>query len=107
MRLWLLVLVMGAGTYSIRLSMLVFVRQSALPVAAREALRFVTPAVMAAIILPAVTYSGGSGAFDLGLGNERVIAAIVAGSVAWRTHAVWPTIATGMIALWLLRALGV
>ena len=107
MRLWLLVLLRGAGPYGIRLSMLVFVRHDALPVAAREALKFVTPAVMAAIILPAVVYTNGSGTFDVGFGNERVLAAVVAGGVAWRTRAVWPTIAVGMVALWVLKALGV
>ena len=39
MRLWLIVLAMGVATYGIRLSVLAFVHHSALPRAAREALR--------------------------------------------------------------------
>jgi branched-subunit amino acid transport protein len=102
MTLWLLVLLMGAGTYAIRLSVLVFVHHSRLPAAVRDALRFVTPAVLAAIILPAVLYAR-AGAFDASIGNERLLAAIVAAAFAWATESVWPTIASGMIALWLLQ----
>jgi branched-subunit amino acid transport protein len=103
MRLWLIVLAAGAGTYAIRLSVLVFVPHTALPPIARQALRFVTPAVLTAIMLPAVVYTRGAGAFDLGFGNERLIAAIIAAAVAWATRSVWPTIAVGMASLWLLQ----
>jgi branched-subunit amino acid transport protein len=103
MTLWLLVLLMGAGTYAIRLSVLVFVHHSRLPAAVRDALRFVTPAVLAAIILPAVLYARGGGAFDASIGNERLLAASIAAAFAWATERVWPTIASGMLALWLLQ----
>ena len=106
MTLWLLVLLMGAGTYAIRLSVLVLVRHTLLPATVRDALRFVTPAVLAAIILPAVLYAGDGGAFDAGVGNERLLAAIAAAAVAWATKSVWPTIAIGMVALWVLQAVG-
>ena len=103
MRLWLIVLAAGVGTYGIRLSVLVFVHHTALPRPARAALRFVTPAVLAAIILPAVVYTRGSGHFDATPGNERLLAAVLAGAVAWLTKSVWATIAAGMTALWLLQ----
>jgi branched-subunit amino acid transport protein len=103
--LWLIVIGMGLVTYAVRLSMLAFVRPSVLPVSTREALRFVTPAVLAAIILPAVLYSGGNGVFDAGPGNERLLATALAALVAWTTRNVWATIAAGMAGLWLLEAL--
>jgi branched-subunit amino acid transport protein len=103
MRLWLIVIAAGLGTYGIRLSVLVFVHHSALPRPAREALRFVTPAVLAAIILPAVVYTRGAGHFDATPGNERLVAAVLAAGVAWATKSVWGTIAVGMTALWLLQ----
>lgn len=106
MTLWLIVLLMGAGTYAIRLSVLVFVHHTRLPGTVRDALRFVTPAVLAAIILPAVLYSGGSGRFDAGLGNERMLAAMIAAAFAWATKSVWATIAAGMVALWVLQGVG-
>jgi branched chain amino acid efflux pump len=105
MTLWLLVVLMGVGTYAIRLSLLALVDYRALPPAARAALRFVTPAVLAAIILPAVAYRGGNGAFDPGFGNERVVAALTAAAVAWLTKSVWLTITAGMVVLWALQAI--
>ena len=103
MTIWLIVIVMGAGTYAIRLSVLALVHHSALPRTAREALRFVTPAVLCAIIAPAVLYAGPGGAFDGGPGNQRLLAALAAVGVAWAARNVWLTIGVGMAALWLLQ----
>ena len=103
MTLWIIAIGMGVVTYGIRLSVLVFVHHSALPGAARDALRYVTPAVLTAIIVPAVLYLDGSGEFSPGPGNERVPAALLAVGVAWFTRSVWATIGIGMAALWLLR----
>jgi len=101
--LWLTVVAIGVATYGIRLSMLVFVHHSTLPDAVRSALRFVQPAVLAAIIAPAVLYAGERDAFDAGPGNERLVAALLAALIAWRTKSVWLTIAAGMGVLWLLQ----
>ena len=103
MRLWLIVIGMGVVTYAIRLSVFAIVPHSALPRVAREALRFVTPAILAAIIAPAVLYAGSEGGFDASPANERLLAALFAGGVAWLAGNVWLTIAAGMGALWLLR----
>ena len=103
MRLWIIVIAMGIATYGIRLSVFVFIHHSALPRTARDALRFVTPAVLAAIILPAVIYTRGAGHFDATPGNERLVAAVVASGVAWATKSVWATISVGMAALWLFQ----
>ena len=103
MRLWIIIIAMGIVTYGIRLSVFVFVHHSVLPRPARDALRFVTPAVLTAIILPAVIYTRGAGHFDATPGNERLVAAIVASGIAWATKSVWATIAVGMAALWVLQ----
>jgi branched-subunit amino acid transport protein len=105
--LWLIVVAAGLGTFAIRLSMLVFVHHSALPPFLREALRFVSPAVLAAIILPAVLYVGEGDRFSAGAANERMLAALIAAAVAWSTRNVWLTIGVGMTALWALKGLGV
>jgi branched-subunit amino acid transport protein len=105
-RLWLIVAAAGIGTYGIRLSVMVFVHHSVLPRAARDALRFVTPAVLLAIILPAVLYTGDRLTFDAGPGNERLTAALAAAAVAWVAKNVWLTIGSGMAMLWLLRWAG-
>ena len=70
MNLWLAIGLMGAGTYAVRLSMLVFVSHERLPSAVRDALQYVMPAVLAAIILPAVLYVGDGAGFDPSIGNE-------------------------------------
>jgi branched-subunit amino acid transport protein len=103
MSLWLTVLGMGIVTYGIRLSLFVFVSHTSLPRAARDALRFAMPAVLFAIILPAVLYVGEDQSFDLSLTNERLLAAAFAASVAWLSRNVWLTVVTGMAVLWLLQ----
>ena len=103
MNLWLIVLGMGAASFSIRLSMLVFVHHSALPPAFREALRFVTPAIFTAIIAMEVFHPAADDSFDAGISNERLLAALLAAAVAWATTNVWLTIGAGMSALWALQ----
>ena len=93
----------GIGTYCLRLTFMAFIHPSTLPRGAHDALRFVTPAVLAAIIVPAVVYTGGSGHFDASPGNERVVAALAASAVAWATKSVWATIGAGMVVLWLTQ----
>jgi len=46
------------------------------------------------------------GTLDLSLGNERLLAGLLAILVAWRTRNVLLAVAAGMIALWLLQAFG-
>ena len=106
MNLWLAIGLMGAGTYAVRLSMLVFVSHERLPSAVRDALQYVMPAVLAAIILPAVLYVGDGASFDPSIGNERLLAALVAGAMAWLARNVWLTVGVGMGALWLLQWAG-
>jgi branched-subunit amino acid transport protein len=105
MNLWLIVAGMGAVTYGIRLSMLLFVHHASLPGLARDALRYVTPAALTAIIVPAVLYVRQSDDLDAGLGNARLVAAVLAAIVARVTANVWLTISAGMCALWALEAL--
>lgn len=71
-----------------------------MPIAVRHALRFVPAAVLSAIICPAVLVRHGS--VDLSPENLRLVAALVAALVAWRTRSMSCTIATGMVVLWAL-----
>ena len=59
-------------------------------------------AVLSAIVWPAVFAPGQE--LDLSPGNLRILAALIATAVAWRTRSIIATIATGMAALWLLQA---
>ncbi len=106
MNIWLVIVLAGAGTYAIRLSMLVLLHRAALPPLLRSALRLVSPAVLMAIILPAVLYRGTADDLQLDPGNERILAALIAAAVAYASNNVWLTIGLGMTALWALKAAG-
>ena len=105
MNAWMIIAAAGAGTFAIRLSWLVFAGGGRIPEPLRAALRFVTPAVLAAIIGPAVLYASESADLDINvIDNERIPAAIAAAAIAWATRNVWLTIGAGMAALWVLKA---
>lgn len=63
-------------------------------------LRYVPPAVLAALIVPPVLAPEGH--LEIGLSTWAVLAGLV---VAWRTRNVLWTIAGGMAMFWILRAL--
>ena len=98
----LAILGMGVITYAIRLSTFVLPEQVALPAWLLRALRYVPAAVLSAIILPELLLPAGT--LDVSLGNERLLAGLVAAVVAWRTRNVFVIVAVGMIALWLLQS---
>ncbi len=94
---------MGVITYAIRVSLFLLPEGAHLPDRLLRALRYVPAAVLSAIIAPELLMPGG--AFDLSLGNERLLAGLVAILVAWRTRNVLLTVIAGMGTLWLLQAL--
>jgi branched-subunit amino acid transport protein len=97
------ILVMGVVTYAIRLSMFVLHGRVQLPDWLMRALNYVPAAVLTAIIVPEMVLPNGT--LDLSLGNERLLAGLVAIAVAWRTRNVIFTVIAGMGTLWLLQAL--
>lgn len=103
MNLWLIIIGMGVITYAIRLSMIVMSGQIQIGDDLQRALRYVPPAVLSAIILPELVQPGGT--LDLSLGNERLLAGLIAIVVAWTTKNMIWTVAIGMIALWILQAI--
>ncbi len=104
MHLWLIIAGMVAVTYSVRLSVIALVGQRELPDRLHRALRYVPPAALSAIIAPELLMPGGS--LDLSLGNERLLAGLVAIVVAWRARSMLAAIGAGMVTLWVLLALG-
>ncbi|HEY3291375.1 MAG TPA: AzlD domain-containing protein [Anaerolineae bacterium] len=89
---------MALVTIAVRYPVLVLVGKIPLPGAVVRALRFVPPAVLTAIITPAVLYPRGP-AIEFGLSNEYLIASVLSVIVAWRTRNVLITIVVGMVAL--------
>lgn len=103
MRLWLILLGMVAVTYSVRLSVIALIGQRDLPERLHRALRYVPPAALTAIIAPELLMPAGS--LDVSLGNERLLAGLLAILVAWRSRSMLLAIGVGMAALWVLLAL--
>ena len=101
MALWLMMLVIGAVTYAIRLSCIGLLGQKEMPPLLLKALRFVPITVLPAIILPELFLRNNT--LALSIQNPRWLAGILAALVAWRTRNVLLTIAVGMVALWILE----
>jgi branched-subunit amino acid transport protein len=102
---FLTILGMGLVTYLIRLAPMWLYNRLKIPLWVHQALRYVPTAVLTAIIFTEVLIPNGS--LDLSLHNGRLLAALLAAIVAWRTGNVLITIAIGMLALWILQAIGV
>jgi branched chain amino acid efflux pump len=103
MTLWLTIFGMGIVTYAIRLSFILLLERVEIPQRVRQALRFVLPAVLSAIIFPELLRP--KGVLDLSPGNVRLLAGLLAALIAWRTKNILLTIAVGMGALWILQAI--
>ena len=100
---WIVILGMGVITHVLRLSMILTSGRLTIPESLQRALRFAPAAVLSAIILPEMLQP--AGALDISLGNERLLAGLVAIVVAWRTQNMILTVAVGMIVLWILQAI--
>ena len=97
MNIWLVMLLGGALTFGMRLSFIYLFGHFEIPAMVKRALRFVPPAVLSAIIAPALFMP--NNALELSLNNYRLMAGVVAIFVAWRTKNSLLTILTGMTAL--------
>ena len=102
LRIWVAIVAIGVATYAFRLSFIhLFGRIDEVPASVKRPLRFVPPAVLAALVVPDLLTIQPSVVATLA--DERLIAGTVAGIVAWRTENVFATIAVGMVVLWLFR----
>jgi branched-subunit amino acid transport protein len=90
----LMVLGMMAVTFGVRYPVLALVSKLSLPQAVLDALKFVPPAVLTAIIAPAVLMPAGQ--VDFRLNNAYLIAGIAAALISWRTKNLLLTIVLGM-----------
>jgi branched-subunit amino acid transport protein len=101
MKIWLIILGVSASTFLLRASFILFADPQRFPHAFRQALAFVPPAVLAAIVAPGLLMPGG--VLDFTLANLRAIAGLAALAVATRTRNPLASIAMGMSVLWLLQ----
>ena len=101
MSTWLAIAGITLSVYLLRASFILFADPQRFPHRFRQALKFVPPAVLAAIVIPGLV--AWQGTIDLGAGNPRWLAGALAIAVAVRTRNATATIAVGMLALWLLQ----
>ena len=101
MSIWLAIAGVGAVTFLMRASFIVFADPHRFPHLFRQALAFVPPAVLAAIVAPGLLLQ--DGALDPSWRNPRLAAGLVAIAVAARTRSTLATCAAGMCTLWLLQ----
>lgn len=105
MILWLTIISMGLVTFAIRLFPILALDRFPIPPRLRQALRYVPPAVLSALIFPELFIR--DKALDISLSNERLLAGLFAIVLAVISRNVLFTIGAGMLTLWLLQWLGV
>lgn len=100
--IWLLTFAVGAITYSARLSFIALFARREMPPLLAVALKHVPVAMLTVIVVPAVVFMP-PGVLRLDPGNAKLVAVLIAGTVAWWRQSPVLTIAVGMVALWSLR----
>jgi branched-subunit amino acid transport protein len=98
---WATIIGAGVVTVAARASFFVMPPETTVPDWFKRALKYVAAAVLPALILPDVLFRE-LGATD-SINLYRVIAAVVAMAVAWRTASIFATLGAGMGVLWLLK----
>lgn len=91
---WALIAGMAVATMATRIPVLMWLSRRKLPEGLFRALRYVPPAVLSAIILPAVLLTDGK--LSLGMDNAALFASLAAVLVSWRTRNLLLTIVVGM-----------
>jgi branched-subunit amino acid transport protein len=94
---WVLILGLAATSLGARGSFILFLTRFEVPRPVQRVLRFVPAAVFTALLVPELVFAGGT--LRLGLDNPKLLAALLAAPVAWRTHSTTATILVGMAAL--------
>lgn len=102
---WLTVICAGVITVSLRLSFIALSNVLSIPPVAKRALTFIPPAILSALVWPAVVVRHGH--IDLSPHNFFLVATLIAAIMAWRTRNIFLTLLVGLVVFWGLQwALG-
>ncbi len=101
LQLWLAFVGIGLTAVVTRCSFMVLGERLRLPLAAEHALKHAPAAALAAILAPALLLHDGR--LALAPGNFRLLAAVVAAIVMWKSRSMLWTMAAGLAAFTLLR----
>jgi len=99
---WVVIVVVGLLNYLSRLSFIALFAKVEMPPLVARALRFVPAAMLMAIVVPAVVFSAPS-TLAFSYTNPKLVAALVAAVVAWRTKSAVATMTLGMATLWVAQ----
>ena len=103
MNIWLVMLFGGLITFGMRFSFIYLFGKLHVSETLRKALHYVPPAVLSAIIFPEIFLRDRQ--LDVSLDNHRLLAGLIAVSIAYLTKNTLVTILVGMLALLLLQVL--
>ncbi len=100
LKLWAVILVVGALNYLSRLSFIAFFARRSMPPLLERALRYVPAAMLTALVVPMVFDATPQGLVPHA---PKIAAAVIATTVAWfKLGTLW-TLGVGMASLWLLN----
>jgi len=99
-QLILTIILIGIGTFLFRFSFIYLYGRFELPNWIRRAMRYVPPAVLSALIFPAIVIK--DEIIWISPQNPRLIAGIIAIIIAWKTKKLLLTIGLGMVLFWLI-----
>jgi branched-subunit amino acid transport protein len=102
LKIWAMILIVGALNFLSRLSFIAFFARREMPVLLARALKFVPAAMLTALIVPMIVLPGGSANAET---MPRIVAALIAALVAWRLKSPLAAIVVGMVALWIGKAI--
>jgi branched-subunit amino acid transport protein len=103
LKLWSVVAIVGVLNYLSRVSFIAIFARRHMPALLARAFRYVPAAMLTALVLPMIVAAPGA---PLLASAPKVVAAVVAGVVAFATHSTLKTLATGMLTLWALQFAG-
>ena len=102
LKLWAVIAIVGLSNYLSRLSFIALFANRRVPPLLGRAFRYVPAAMLTALVVPMVVTLPLA---SIGPSVPRIIAALVAGVVAFVTHGQLKTLASGMVTLWVLETL--
>ncbi len=103
MKIWMIMLALGVGTFLIRYSLIGLMGKIHIPPRIERAFRFIPASMLSALVVSQLASYARSSVSPLT--NPYYLAALVACGVAWKTRNTLLTVFMGMIVLWVLRAL--
>ena len=99
---WIVIFVVGSLNYLSRLSFIALFAHVEMPPLVARALRFVPSTMLTAIVVPAIVFTAPA-TLAFSYTNPKLVAALVAALIAWRSRSPTATMVGGMVALWIAQ----